>query len=53
MGREVDRTTIEQREEWEKRKVLEEWTARWVKDQKRTERVIQPGTEPQGGRDSP
>jgi hypothetical protein len=28
--------------------VLEDWTARWTRDQKRTERVVRPGTDPMG-----
>jgi hypothetical protein len=38
---------IEQWDEREKRKVLEDWTARWKEDQKkRVDRVVQPGTDP-------
>ena len=39
---------IELWDEREKRKVLKDWTARWARDQKRTERVVRPGTDSGG-----
>ena len=44
---------IEQWDEREKRKVLKDWTAGWARDQKRTERVVRPGTDSGGASDSP
>jgi hypothetical protein len=37
---------IEQWDERERRKVLEDWTARWADDQRKAERVVQPKTDP-------
>jgi hypothetical protein len=39
---------IEQWDEQERRKVLEDCTTRWKKDRKRTERVLWPRTDPRG-----
>jgi hypothetical protein len=39
---------IEQWDERERQKVLEDWTTRWKNDRKRAERAPQPGTDPGG-----
>lgn len=39
---------VEQWDEREKRRVLQDWTVRWTEDVKRTGRVVRPGTNPRG-----
>jgi hypothetical protein len=39
---------VEQWDEREKRRVLQDWTARWTEDVRKTGRVVRPGTNPGG-----
>ena len=44
------RQPIEQWDEREKPKVLQDWKVRWTEDSRRVERIIRPGTDPGGRR---
>jgi hypothetical protein len=46
VGRKMVRGPIEQWDERERQRVLADWTARWTRDQRKQERVVRPGTDP-------